>query len=195
MTAMNNQEMFKKVITDTVTCFLTKESYQLASSTHFKSISTTQITAGDKNSPFRMKRAEARQGFHGFFCHSSASLTLNTKSWECILLGNKSNCSSSQGESGEGCLLGIHQLAQNLLSFHFFSFYLFFLNFGDSLLQPRMAWNFKDALRLLFFLPLGPECWSHRESCEFAGLGIKGKAPCTQSSVPHSNPKPPLCGY
>lgn len=75
MTAMNNQEMFKKVSTDTVTCFLMRESYQLARSMHFKSISTTQITAGDKNSPFRTKRAEARQGFHGFFFPSQLSIS------------------------------------------------------------------------------------------------------------------------
>lgn len=85
-TAMN-QEMLSKVSLDTVMCFQFKESYPLALSVHVKSTRITQIAAqshlcahfsrcGSTILPrltgrvhFWIKRAEARTGFCGFFCH------------------------------------------------------------------------------------------------------------------------------
>lgn len=69
MTGMNNQEMVKEVSIDTVTCFLIKESYQLALPMHFRSISTDYISRLQQETrthPSEQKEQRLDKGFTGF---------------------------------------------------------------------------------------------------------------------------------
>lgn len=69
MTVMNNQEMVREVSTDTVTCFLIKESYQLALPMHFKGISTDYIPRLQQETrthPSEQKEQRLDKGFTDF---------------------------------------------------------------------------------------------------------------------------------